>query len=456
MPHERARNHRARFEAVRREVFLEMERASTRWRFAWFVPFNLVIIGVLWLRGEVLLRVGIQLGSLAMAIGLGLVSKGRSANEAPSLSPFLFGALHYFVGLAVTGGIASPLLPMGMPLMAIAPIVLEERGKAVTLACCNALGFTMLAVGTLTHMLALPAPLFDGDGRPTLEFALVGGGTVTFAVVSMLQMGFGVTDMYRRIALELAARREEIYEESQDQTRSFEGVAARLAHEVKNPLAAIKGLSLHVARSTPDEKAAERLSIVAQEADRLRSIVDGFLDFSRGLDELKLGPARPYEIARELVILLETRASESDVTLEVIGDERAEIACDARKLRQALLNIVLNAIQASPVGGTVTMHIARTKDGWLRIRVIDRGSGMTPDVLERIRRPYFTTRAAGSGLGVAMARALVEQHGGRLSFDSSTVEGKSGTTVSIELPAEVRPSEAMPLPMRPQSPPNEV
>jgi signal transduction histidine kinase len=456
MPHDRARNHRARFEAVRREVFLEMERASTRWRFAWFVPFNLVIIGLLWIRGEGTLRVGIQLGSLAAALALGLISKSRSASEAPALAPFLFGALHYFIGLGVTGGIASPLLPVGLPLMSIGAIVLEERAKAVKLAAFLALGYAVLAGGTLTHLFGLPAPLFDDAGRPTLEYALLGGGTVIFAVVSLNRLGFGVTEMYRRIALELATRREEIYEESQDQTRSFEGVAARLAHEVKNPLAAIKGLSLHVARSTPDEKAAERLSIVAQEADRLRSIVDGFLDFSRGLDELKLGPARPYEIARELVILLETRAAESDVKLEVIGDERAEIPCDARKLRQALLNIVLNAIQASPRGDTVTMHVARTKEGTLRIRVIDRGSGMTPEVLDRIRRPYFTTRAAGSGLGVAMARALVEQHGGRLSFESSTVPERSGTTVSIELPAEPHPTETTALPMRPQSPPNEV
>ena len=440
---ERARHHRARFERVRREVFLEMERTSARWRFAWFVPFNIVVFGLLWFRGEGVVRAAIQLGSLAAAIVLALLAGRRSATQPPSLTPFLFAALHYFIGLSVTGALASPLLPAGLPMMSIAPIVLEDRRRVMVCFALIALGYVTLGVMTYTGMSPLAPPLVDAEGRLTIEYAVVGTGALLFALSSLMRIGFGVTDMYSRIALEVASRRQEMYEDTKDQTRSFEGIAARLAHEVKNPLAAIKGLSLHVARSTADEKAAERLSIVAQEADRLRSIVDGFLDFSRGQGELKLERARPYEIARELVILLETRAEGSEVSLEVIGDERAEIECDPRKVRQALLNLVLNAIEASPSGGMVTIHVARTKDGTLRIRVIDRGSGMTPEVLDRIRRPYFTTRKDGSGLGVAMARALIEQHGGRLVYESTKGHG---TTVSVDLPLDVHPSDRTSLP----------
>src|SRR5262249_37085655 len=154
-------------------------------------------------------------------------------------------------------------------------------------------------------------------------------------------------------------RREEICSEGEDRTRALEGIAARLAHEVKNPLAAIKGLSAHMARNTSDPKTAERLAIVAAEADRLQSIVEGFLSFSRGLDDLKLAPMRPYEIARELALLLETRASDHGLTLEVRGDETLSLNGDARKLRQALLNLVLNAMQASPSGRIVSVTIAR-------------------------------------------------------------------------------------------------
>ncbi len=261
-------------------------------------------------------------------------------------------------------------------------------------------------------------------------------------------MGTGVTLVYERVGFELAERREEICSESEDRTRALEGIAARLAHEVKNPLAAIKGLSTHMARNAADPKVAERLAIVAAEADRLQGIVDGFLSFSRGLDDLQLGPVVPHALARELVLLLETRASDVGVTLEVKGSEELVLNADGRKLRQALLNLVLNAMQASPSGETVTIEVAKCCGGAACIKVIDRGQGMTPEVLERIRKPYFTTREGGTGLGVAVSRGLIDQHGGQVHYDSRP--GK-GTTVTIDLPACAKSAAAkrkLPNPIR--------
>ncbi|HEX7603248.1 MAG TPA: HAMP domain-containing sensor histidine kinase [Polyangiaceae bacterium] len=430
---DRDRRHRARYDAVRRDVFAEMDRQSTRWRVAWFVPFNLFVFGLLWLRGESWTRVALQLGTLAGGLVVATVfhRRRRVATGHAPLGPFYVGAIHYFVGLAVTGSIASPLLPVGLPIAVISAIVLEERRAKVVFSLFLVAGFSTLALISRTPWGSLAAPLSEVNGTTSLEYVIVATCSVVFAVVSLLRIGLYATDVYAEVALELAARREEIFEDGEDRSRSFEGVAARLAHEVKNPLAAIKGLSLHLARNSHDAKVEERLSIVAQEADRLQGIVDGFLGFSRGLDDLKLVPTKPYAIARELLLLLETRAAESNVTLEVIGDESAEIIADGRKLRQALLNLVLNAVQASPPNTKVTMHVARTKQGTLRMRVIDRGAGMSPEVLDRIRKPGFTTRAQGTGLGVAMARALIEQHGGSISYEST--EG-SGTTVTVELP----------------------
>lgn len=429
---DRDRRHRARFDAVRRDVFAEMDRQSTRWRLVWFVPFNLAVFGLLWLRGESTMRAALQLGSLVAGLLLGTFfhRRGRVIGTA-SLGPFYVGAVHYFVSLAVTGSLASPLLPVGLPIAVISAIVLEERRAKVAFSLFLVAGFLSLALVSRTPWGSLPTPLSEAHGTTSVEYVIVATCSVIFAVISLLRIGLYATDVYAEVALELATRREEIFEDGEDRSRSFEGVAARLAHEVKNPLAAIKGLSLHLARNSKDAKVEERLAIVAQEADRLQGIVDGFLGFSRGLDDLKLVPTRPYAIARELVLLLETRAAESKVGLEVIGDENAEIVADARKLRQALLNLVLNAVQASPPETKVTLHVARTKQGTVRIRVIDRGAGMPPEVLDRIRKPGFTTRAQGTGLGVAMARALIEQHGGSMSYESAP---GSGTTVTVELP----------------------
>jgi signal transduction histidine kinase len=241
-------------------------------------------------------------------------------------------------------------------------------------------------------------------------------------------------------------QRDELCDENEGRTRSLEGIAARLAHEVKNPLAAIRGLSTHLARNATDERVKERLTMVAAEAERLQSIVDGFLSFSRGLDELSIAPTNPFDIARGLAVLLESRAHEAGVTLDVRGCRELTLQADEKKLRQALLNLVLNATQASPSGATVTLEIAKNcADNAAVIRVMDRGEGMSPAVLERIARPYFTTKDGGSGLGIAITRGILEQHGGSLRFESA--EGR-GTTATVTLPPSAITALKLPNPCR--------
>jgi signal transduction histidine kinase len=272
--------------------------------------------------------------------------------------------------------------------------------------------------------------------------------SLVFVGISVYQLGQRMNVLYERVALELAARREELCTDTEERTRALEGIAARMAHEVKNPLSAIKGLSALMARQASDPKVAERMSIVAAEADRLQDIVDGFLSFSRGLDELKLAPTKPYAIARELAVLLETRAAEQGVKLEVRGSEEFVLNADARKLRQGLLNLVLNAMQASPEGETVTIDVTKSCGWGACVTVTDRGPGMSADVLERIKKPYFTTRKGGTGLGIAVARGLIEQHGGKLEYTSTL--GK-GTVAKIELPVcsmKAKMAKHLPNPVR--------
>jgi signal transduction histidine kinase len=410
---------RARLVAVRRQVLARMYEKTLRWRLAWFVPFNAVVFAVLFSRRTPPLCVALELGTLLVCV---VFAMGRFRT---SVWPFVWHAVHYFVGVTITGALESPLLPLGLPIVASAVIVLEGWRSKWIVAGAFVVGAVELAVAELAgaHVLVLPE---------RLDW-VVATCALAFTIITLVRLGLDVEGAYTELALELAARREEVFSESEDHARSLEGVAARLAHEVKNPLAAIKGLSTHMAHSATDEKTAERLEVVAREADRLQAIVDGFLGFTRGLDDLRLARVVPYDVARELVVLLEMRAAEAGVAIEVVGDERADVVADARKLRQALLNVVMNALQASPSGSVVTIGIARGGPDMLRIRVVDRGSGMKPAILDRIRKPYFTTRAGGSGLGVAIARALVEQHGGSMSIESA--DGK-GTTVTIELPAD--------------------
>jgi signal transduction histidine kinase len=209
-----------------------------------------------------------------------------------------------------------------------------------------------------------------------------------------------------------------------------------------------------MARTAADDKTKERLSIVAAEAERLQAIVEGFLSFSRGLEALTVAPIKPYEIGRELSTLLETRAADAEVSIEVLGTPELVVNADGRKVRQALLNLVLNAMQASPRGEPVSIEVGKGGHGCgggAFIRVTDRGQGMTPEILERIKRPYFTTREGGSGLGIAVARGLVEQHDGHLVYESAP--GK-GTTATIWLPMCAKAAAkkaALPNPAGPRS-----
>jgi len=346
----------------------------------------------------------------------------------------LYGNLLLFaLAMANTGGLMSPIIPLTLTMVAGVSVGLPSRLERLTFFGAVISVFGLFALLAHTTVGALVAPLAPRDGAPSPEYVIIAFGALALSTLHLSQFGTFVKSAYERVAFELATRREELCSEGEDRTRALEGVAARLAHEVKNPLAAIKGLSAHMATQATDPKMAERLSIVASEADRLRDIVDGFLSFSRGLDELTVTKTKPYELARELTLLLETRAADAQLTLEVTGSLDSQLNADVRKLRQVFLNLVLNAMQASPAGETVTIHIGEKcdADGFLQIQVSDHGVGMTSEVLERIRKPYFTTREGGTGLGVAVARGLVEQHGGHIAYASAP--GK-GTTVTIGLP----------------------
>jgi signal transduction histidine kinase len=439
--------HRARFNAVRARVFDEMGKASARWRLTWLLPFNVLVVTLLIFRGESTARAAAQVCAVGV---LALIIVVRIVWEHPALKvgSFLLGILSYFVLVCSTGGLASPLLIMGALMMAAAAItVLEPRWLRSAVFLAFLVGFVSLALLSQTVVAEIPGAL-RGTSMSSPEYVTLALIATVFTMMGVHRIGCNMSQGYERAALELASRREELCTEGEDRSRALEGMAARLAHEVKNPLAAIKGLSTHMARNASDPKTAERLAIVAAEADRLQSIVDGFLSFSRGLDDLNIAPTRPHEVARELGVLLETRAEEAGVRIEVSGDEALVLDADARKLRQALLNLVLNAIQASPRGSTVRVAVASACEG-VRITVRDDGVGMTPEVLDRIRKPYFTTKEGGTGLGVAVARGLVEQHGGRLELKSSP---GTGTTVTLLLPTKATPCLRLPNPARMEKP----
>ena len=428
---------RARFEAVRRRVFEEMQDAASRKRTVIMLPFFVVVVAILAARGAPPVRLGIQIAAFGLCLlSMSVAERTRGPH---GVLAFVVSSACLLVGVGNTGGLSSPILLSIVPFMVMNSMNPNLDRKRYAVLGFFLFGFVVMAICSNTFIGELCGPLAPQVRWASGEYIALSFASASMAAIAIFKMGRAISAAYERIALELAVRREELCDESEGRTRALEGIAARLAHEVKNPLAAIKGLSTHVARNSTDDKVRERLTIVASEAERLQEIVEGFLSFSRGLDDLKVGPTKPYDIARELSLLLETRAADAGVTIEVRGSRELTLNADDKKLRQALLNLVLNAMQASTRGTTVTLEVAKScADGAAVVRVMDRGAGMGPEILDRIRKPYYTTKEGGSGLGIAVARGIIEQHGGTLRFESSSGRG---TTATVILPACAREAQ---------------
>ena len=207
--------------------------------------------------------------------------------------------------------------------------------------------------------------------------------------------------------------REERVAEAEAQLRRLQSVGAKVAHELKNPLASIKGLCQLVARAPESERTQERLAVVASEISRMETILNEYLSFSRPLEDLNpesidLDRARTRRPQRPRGPRRSSRRRRSRSTAP-----RRQVQGDPRRLKEALINLVANAIEATPTGGTVQLRV-RSGGGNVTLEVKDTGRGIAPDDLERLGTSFFTTRPNGTGLGVVLAQGVITQHGGSL------------------------------------------
>ncbi|NVB80789.1 MAG: sensor histidine kinase [Kofleriaceae bacterium] len=227
-----------------------------------------------------------------------------------------------------------------------------------------------------------------------------------------------------------ACLREERVAEAEAQLRRLQSVGAKVAHELKNPLASIKGLCQLVARAPESERTQERLSVVASEISRMETILNEYLSFSRPLEDLNAETIDVTALSRDVLNVLAGRADQAGITLALDGTS-TPVKGDPRRLKEALINLVGNAIEATPSGGSVQLRIRVTTTGDITLDVKDTGRGISPEDLERLGTSFFTTRPNGTGLGVVLAQGVITQHGGRLVYTSTVGQG---TTATITLP----------------------
>ncbi len=215
-----------------------------------------------------------------------------------------------------------------------------------------------------------------------------------------------------------------------------------VAHEVKNPINAIvlhlQLLQTKLAHQEPDTR--RHMDIIDSEIHRLDRVVQTLVDFTRPRD-LHLEEVDLRRLIEDVAVLAAPDAEQHGVTIKrVLGDNRLPIKVDTDLMKQAILNVVLNGVQAMPQGGVLTLS-ARGENGAVLAEVRDQGSGIPQDVYDKIFELYFTTKKDGSGIGLAQTYQILQWHYGSVDFESN--EGV-GTTFRFHIPAADPQSASLP------------
>jgi two-component system NtrC family sensor kinase len=211
-------------------------------------------------------------------------------------------------------------------------------------------------------------------------------------------------------------------------------MAAQITHEIRNPLASL-GLYVELLGDElePGDEEARRLVVsIGNEIDRLSEITETYLRFVR-LPRPKLEREDLGAIATAVMEFARAELSKSGIALELaVAAGLPEVAADENQIRQALLNLVRNAREAMPSGGTLRVEVAAGSSGQVRISISDTGPGIASEHLGKIFDPFFSTKDQGTGLGLALVQQILAEHGGRVEVSTPP---RGGTTFALSLPA---------------------
>ena len=220
-------------------------------------------------------------------------------------------------------------------------------------------------------------------------------------------------------------------------------LAGGLAHEIKNPLSTMK-LTLQLLeedfsreQSALAMRSRRKIEVLLREVAHLDGIVQEFLRLARGHD-IQLQRTNLGDLIRDLAEFLHEDADRRHITLRIVTEGDLDgLMLDGMMIRQALLNLVINAFESMESGGEVLIRAKRQGDVAM-VEVVDTGCGIPAANLDRMFRPYFTTKKGGTGMGLPMVRRIVEEHGGQVNFDS--IEGKGSRFVML-LPTDPKKRE---------------
>ncbi len=323
---------------------------------------------------------------------------------------------------------------------------------ATALDVGGTLVFSLLAAGS--YLMFLLPPFFDWK-QLKLDSTSVTDVVLRAAFLAMVGNLANIlaedlraqNQKFRRTAEKLAEANVHIQEAEEavrrsDRLAALGQLSAGLAHELRNPLGTIKVSSEMLGRSVASENevAREVAGFIATEVDRCNSLITRFLQFARPL-ELRLEAADLAQVLDRAIQSAE-REAPGIAVYRNYAPEIPPFPMDAELLERVFYNLVLNAAQASPSGGAVTVK-TRAAGGTAEIAVIDRGAGIHPKHIDTIFNPFFTTKPTGVGLGLAIVSKIVDEHGGKITVESELGKGSVfRVLLPIERPEPGPPAEA--------------
>jgi signal transduction histidine kinase len=281
-----------------------------------------------------------------------------------------------------------------------------------------------------------------------LSQGVVGYRSIYISIFTAFGFGLVLVPLHKKIqhcvdniffkgSQEEIARQNELLREQVAQAERLKTVAtlaSGIAHEIKNPLTAMKTFTEHLPQKMDDKEFLSKFSrIVGHEVDRIDNLVHQLLDFAKP-SPLTLAKINLNELLCDTLDLLSSHFVKCRIQL-IRNFECSKnfsfVLADFNKLRQAFLNILLNAIEAMPDGGTLTVQLA-IHDSRITIYVIDTGPGIPAKDLKHIFDPFYTTKDHGTGLGLSITQRIIEEHSGKIFIES---EAGKGTMVRIEMPS---------------------
>jgi two-component system sensor histidine kinase HydH len=336
--------------------------------------------------------------------------------------------------------IFSEALVKNMP---IGLIALDDQGKIVTcnekaqavleVACSDALGREALTIlpEPLKKILAeLPTSggflerdiqLISSEGKEHTWEAVAAGLMDEEIPAGRILLIRDVTEI-RQMENEVTRSRH---------LNSIGSLAAGVAHEIRNPLSSIKGFAVYFKERLSGNKEDEQTAdVMIAETERLNRVISQLIEFARPL-ELKKEKVQFVELVQHTIKLIASDAQKNKISVEIAAStDLPEVEVDPDKIKQVLLNIFLNSLAALKEGGNLKIELSPGKDN-LTVIISDNGGGIEKMDLLKIYDPYFTSKPAGTGLGLAVVQKIMEAHGGRIDVKSTI--GK-GTKVFLHFP----------------------